>query len=356
MGERPLKQTRTRTPDSVVWKGTSARNLTTSVRFSWDKYQNKLFENFLRNVGYNFKNSDITPLLVQLNLDGYENIKTKSGQNVHLIIEEKVQRKLRNTADKMPEEVMRVATFSPKQIVAKSMAENQTESIDVNLIRSTNHQPMKPRPVADLDYRSTNWPSIEYSTSEAVGSPSRSTSTAGASTNAVPQDASGSREKSTSHPHPLLKMPKPKSVPGRNDRTVVRAESPDPSRGTSRTTYEKAGTPPSSQPTIKSENSSQSYTSPNPRNPPRFPTAPPRSYNRVSNERPMKTTDRKFLVHLVSCLNTLRDSLDGVGACLDTSSTDGEKEWDDAVGDLVTAIHDMKIDVEILDELAVGRL
>ncbi|KAI1491147.1 hypothetical protein F5X96DRAFT_489567 [Biscogniauxia mediterranea] len=88
----------TRTTDSVVWRSTTgsttAWEITSSVRFCWDKYQTMIFHNFLRTVGLNYKNCDLTPLLVQLNLDGYENIKNRYDQNVHSIIVTKVQRKI----------------------------------------------------------------------------------------------------------------------------------------------------------------------------------------------------------------------------------------------------------------------
>ncbi|KAI1778626.1 hypothetical protein F4818DRAFT_406637 [Hypoxylon cercidicola] len=99
----------TRTCDSYVWKdsagkGTTAKDLVSGVRFSWDKYQKTLFEGFLKTVGLGFKNADITPLLVDLNLHGYENVCNAYGENVHSIIEKKVRRKLRSTADEMERE------------------------------------------------------------------------------------------------------------------------------------------------------------------------------------------------------------------------------------------------------------
>ncbi|XXH04244.1 hypothetical protein Hte_010658 [Hypoxylon texense] len=96
----------TRTSDSVVWrtskgKATTAGDLVSSVRFSWDANQTHLFRKFLMTVGLGFKNADLTPLLVGLNLDGYEKISNCYGENVHSLIMEKVSRKLRNTADAM---------------------------------------------------------------------------------------------------------------------------------------------------------------------------------------------------------------------------------------------------------------
>ncbi|KAI1097739.1 hypothetical protein F4804DRAFT_351190 [Jackrogersella minutella] len=105
-----------RTPDSVVWNNTKARDLVPSVRFSWDRYQKVFFVKFLETVGLSFMNSDFTPLLVQLNLNGYENIQNDYGENVHHMIQKKVRRKLKNTADELGEEVLMQASFGLKTI------------------------------------------------------------------------------------------------------------------------------------------------------------------------------------------------------------------------------------------------
>ncbi|OTA90004.1 hypothetical protein M434DRAFT_14273 [Hypoxylon sp. CO27-5] len=110
------KNLRTRTPDSIVWKDTEARELVSSIRFSWDKYQRTIFVEFLKEVGLGFKNADIKPLLKSLNLDGYDEIENKHGQNVAALIKEKVYRKLKNTADELGEDVLRRATFGPKEV------------------------------------------------------------------------------------------------------------------------------------------------------------------------------------------------------------------------------------------------
>ncbi|KAI2466456.1 hypothetical protein F4781DRAFT_445210 [Annulohypoxylon bovei var. microspora] len=110
------KNTRTRSPDSAVWGGTKARDLVSSVRFSWDKYQRVCFVKFLETVGLGFKNANITPLLVQLNLDGYEDIENDCGENVHDLIEDKVRRKLKNTAGELGEEALKRASFGSKTV------------------------------------------------------------------------------------------------------------------------------------------------------------------------------------------------------------------------------------------------
>ncbi|KAL7623120.1 hypothetical protein AAE478_006800 [Parahypoxylon ruwenzoriense] len=112
--ERPIC-TRTRTAGSIIWKNTKAKHLTSSVRFVWDKSQKILFEDFLRTAGLGFKNADISPLLYELNLDGYEGVINVNGQNVHSLIEEKVRRKLRTTADGMGEDALREVSLGPKK-------------------------------------------------------------------------------------------------------------------------------------------------------------------------------------------------------------------------------------------------
>ncbi|KAK6950698.1 hypothetical protein Daesc_007223 [Daldinia eschscholtzii] len=90
-----------RTPDSLVWGTTRARELVSGVRFSWDNTQNKTFVEFLRTFGRNYRNSDIEKLLYYLDLDGYENIHNEHGESVYRLIMEKVMRKLKSTTDKM---------------------------------------------------------------------------------------------------------------------------------------------------------------------------------------------------------------------------------------------------------------
>ncbi|KAI1418393.1 hypothetical protein F5Y13DRAFT_196191 [Hypoxylon sp. FL1857] len=121
------KNTRSRTPDSIVWKGTTARELVSGVRFAWDKYQREIFIEFLKDVGLSFKNADLKPLLKNLNLDGYENIQNRHGQNVSGLIEEKVHRKLKNTADEMGEDVLRKATFG-SDVVGSPSSEERSEN------------------------------------------------------------------------------------------------------------------------------------------------------------------------------------------------------------------------------------
>ncbi|KAI1658067.1 hypothetical protein F4813DRAFT_395815 [Daldinia decipiens] len=91
----------TRTPSSLVWETTKAIELVSSLRFSWDNYQNRIFIEFLKAVGPDFKDVDIEPLLFQLDLHGYNDIRNKYGESVYHLIKAKAMRKLKRTADKM---------------------------------------------------------------------------------------------------------------------------------------------------------------------------------------------------------------------------------------------------------------
>ncbi|KAI0847423.1 hypothetical protein F5Y00DRAFT_271164 [Daldinia vernicosa] len=93
-----------RTPYSLVWGTTKAVNLVSSVRFSWDNRQNSVFIKFLKAIGPDYKDVDIEPLLFELDLHGYDDIRTKYGESVYSLIKEKVMRKLKRTADKMKED------------------------------------------------------------------------------------------------------------------------------------------------------------------------------------------------------------------------------------------------------------
>ncbi|KAI0099398.1 hypothetical protein F4814DRAFT_453282 [Daldinia grandis] len=90
-----------RTPDSLVWKTTKAIDLISSVRFSWNHNQNIIFLEFLKVVGPDYKNVDIEPLLFQLDLHGYNDIRNKYGQSIYSLIKKKVSCKLKRTANKM---------------------------------------------------------------------------------------------------------------------------------------------------------------------------------------------------------------------------------------------------------------
>ncbi|KAI0885899.1 uncharacterized protein GGS22DRAFT_188187 [Annulohypoxylon maeteangense] len=183
------KTSRVRSPDSAVWGSTKAKNLVSGVKFSWDRYQKLYFVEFLETVGLGFKNADISPLLVQLNLDGYEDINNDHGENVYDIIEEKVRRKIKNTADELGAERLKKASFGSKKLDSTSTGE--PVPIPNNTVPS---QPETPRagtktPAGDLK------PILDFpdkSDSERCDTPTQPT-------------------KSPQTSHPFLRMPKQKA-------------------------------------------------------------------------------------------------------------------------------------------------
>ncbi|KAI0836710.1 hypothetical protein F5Y06DRAFT_273177 [Hypoxylon sp. FL0890] len=207
------KNTRTRTPDSVVWKGTKARDLVSSVRFSWDKYQRKIFVEFLKNEGLSFKNADIEPLLRNLNLDGYDNIENRYGENVSDLIEEKVRRKLKNTADEVGEDVLQRATFGPDTIDPSPREEHDDSA------------PRQPN--------TTQAPLRLLPTTIELGADSLNGDTW------LPRDSAGDKARPQQQSHPLLKMPKLKeNISPPNPEITIKHEHEDPSSynfGSSRT-------------------------------------------------------------------------------------------------------------------------
>jgi hypothetical protein len=67
--------------------------------------QTEMFKTFIRENYPNARTSgDWNTLLVQLNLDGYDDISTASGANVGKIIRDKVKNKLYSTEKKMSED------------------------------------------------------------------------------------------------------------------------------------------------------------------------------------------------------------------------------------------------------------
>lgn len=76
---------------------TTAKNLTSSSRFSWRPEQNQIFMDWITVKGPNAMSADMVPLLRALDLDGYEDIDNNLGDCVHDIIIVKVRRKISNT-------------------------------------------------------------------------------------------------------------------------------------------------------------------------------------------------------------------------------------------------------------------
>lgn len=95
-----------RTADSAVWNGVAARDITSSRPiFRWTPDQTEKIQTFIRESYPNARTSgDWNALLVQLNLDGYNNIRNTAGDNVGEIIRTKVKQKLYREEKKMKDE------------------------------------------------------------------------------------------------------------------------------------------------------------------------------------------------------------------------------------------------------------
>ncbi|KAH9906980.1 hypothetical protein F4778DRAFT_778408 [Xylariomycetidae sp. FL2044] len=114
-GAPTASQTRQRNENSIVWKSIRASDLRSGDVFRWDSFQVTIFNNFLKQVGLRYKNCDITPLLVDLGLDGYYDVQNRHGESVYKIIDVKVRRKLDSAAKNMDSRVLEEATYgSPK--------------------------------------------------------------------------------------------------------------------------------------------------------------------------------------------------------------------------------------------------
>ncbi|XDG03880.1 hypothetical protein ABKA04_003495 [Annulohypoxylon sp. FPYF3050] len=198
----PTRKVRARTPDSIVWGTTKARNLDSGVRFSWDKYQKLYFVDFLETVGLSFKNADITPLLVRLNLDGYEEIDNYYGANVHQIIEVKVRRKIKSMADELGEERLKKVSFGPKI----SGPTPKTEPVVAPKTAASS------RPETPQTKTTTKAPTRTQFDFNFQGKESKSSQSPTDKINTTQNDkASSTITQSLRASHPFLKMPKPKA-------------------------------------------------------------------------------------------------------------------------------------------------
>ncbi|KAK8107086.1 uncharacterized protein PG998_009099 [Apiospora kogelbergensis] len=77
--------------------GTRAGEMVSAYKFIWSKEQTKLFEAFIRDNYPNHLVSNLSPLLKSLDLDGYEDIRTEQGENLHELIVRKVIYKIHAT-------------------------------------------------------------------------------------------------------------------------------------------------------------------------------------------------------------------------------------------------------------------
>ncbi|KAI0976499.1 hypothetical protein F4678DRAFT_228385 [Xylaria arbuscula] len=119
---------------------TTARNLTSNIPFRWRQGQVEIFEDWVRSRGVNAATADLVPLLRELDLDGYENVKNYNGQSVHDLILDKVRRKIARTKGTV---VMPVE--NRKEVRAK-MEETQVK-VEKGVLRDNRNGVMPAAPV-----------------------------------------------------------------------------------------------------------------------------------------------------------------------------------------------------------------
>ncbi|KAI1495934.1 hypothetical protein F5X99DRAFT_425340 [Biscogniauxia marginata] len=342
--------TRTRTANSVVWKDTRAYELTSTVRFVWDKYQTKLFECFLKTVGLNFKNCDLTPLLVQLNLDGYEDVENSYGDNVHSIIHVKVQRKLRSMADEMDEDILMAASMGSKQKMTPNKPHTAKKTTDNNITPRADHPVTKdkPDPVWDsfiAQGKQASW-KFEFSPS------SKAPTQLGKARDTSSGSSTGARLEPL---RPLLKMPGKASAPEFTFRAGIMSDPKSPSSYGLRSSESLADDTSSGGPLVKTEHGispPQSFVGLN--SLPPTPTVD-RSTSGAKETLVSRTPRRKVMKQLSGSLVSLCLALQEVESALEDVGTEEGHEWDEIVSDLSLGIHDMKIDSLHLYEMAKQR-
>ncbi|KAK5636002.1 hypothetical protein RRF57_011714 [Xylaria bambusicola] len=114
-------RTEKRTIASTMFN-TSARNLTSSVPFRWTPHHVDIFTDWIRLKGLGTAaTADLTPLLRELDLDGYEDIKNMRGECVHDLIIVKIRRKIANMKSTIP--------------IATKAAEEKNGGVEINTMK-----------------------------------------------------------------------------------------------------------------------------------------------------------------------------------------------------------------------------
>ncbi|KAI1763794.1 hypothetical protein GGR53DRAFT_343990 [Hypoxylon sp. FL1150] len=330
----------TRTSDSPVWttatgKVTTAGDLVSSVRFSWDAYQTQIFHDHLMKVGPYFKHADITPLLVQLNLDGFENIWNCYGENVHSLIVQKVCRKLKNTADKIDHKVLLEAsrrhneTEQQKQRIQVAPKEEKTSVGDV--------KPLKPAPVVKTEalFKAPN-PTPIFSYVKAPSAPSIT----------KPKE----QVKPEPQSHPFLKVPKPSvaAAPSVPQDTVKREkETPPPFIFTASPAPSSPAPPtPTSSKSVKSEQSL-----------PKLNLSGLQSPGAPEDSKTPKGASETELYRATKLLNAMlaatHEAIKNVKSALrEIPEGEGKEEIAEVVHEMTIAFTDVQVDAEYLEEMA----
>jgi hypothetical protein len=99
------------TQQSFVWGTTRAKDLRSGTVFRWTSDHNDHFKKFIRNNDTNSRTTaDMEPLLAQLNLNGFQDVKTDNGDDVESIIIKKVKDKLYRTEKAMRDDGDKIDT------------------------------------------------------------------------------------------------------------------------------------------------------------------------------------------------------------------------------------------------------
>ncbi|KAI0386943.1 hypothetical protein F5Y04DRAFT_288743 [Hypomontagnella monticulosa] len=201
----------TRTADSLVWKNIKARDLESSVRFKWSADQKEIFKVFLHTVGPSDRYADLTPLLRQLNLHGYENIQNENEENVHELIQTKVKLKLNRTARDIGWQVPSEATNQPT-------SSSEEEHIEDTTTRTPSPASVSSRHVPAISARR---PNIN------LGLPNPASR--------QQHDGGGSKTNAQQHSHPPIEMPKqkPSTLSSTSEGSIKREPEATPPRATS---------------------------------------------------------------------------------------------------------------------------
>ncbi|KAI0595466.1 hypothetical protein F4775DRAFT_595252 [Biscogniauxia sp. FL1348] len=339
-----------RTKNSVVWrdntKETTAWELTSSVRFSWNNHQTILFYEFLSKVGLNYKNCDLTPLLSQLNLDGYETIKNRYGQNVHSIIITKVQRKLCNTALTMDENLLRSASLGAKSTVPSNNYDYTKKPTN------DQHPPPTRDPVVRFQFEPPEV--IPATPSRQIFKPMESSPSTKNPKNAIVTRGTPGKEaaKPPMSLHPILKMPAKKP---QDDPTQPLSIKREPERESTPQYYQ---TPPKGGQANEAANN-HAFSTPGD-SAPRRAIATPSSgsqkatphANAATPTPPDGISEKDLALRVLSKrLSVLTAALRGVESVIDNMEMEKDSELEGAVEDLSLGIHDMKLDVSYLQEV-----
>ncbi|KAI8625033.1 hypothetical protein F5Y19DRAFT_480086 [Xylariaceae sp. FL1651] len=95
------KPTPIRTQDSILFS-VRAEDFYSYTRASWNAKHVTIFKRWIQTKGANYKTGDLTPLLHELDLDGYGKIQNDSEESVESLVIVKVKRKLDNVRRDFP--------------------------------------------------------------------------------------------------------------------------------------------------------------------------------------------------------------------------------------------------------------